>query len=108
MSDNIFEKLKRSDFSPATVREIIQSAYAEKISRIFLEDEQLHYLAPVLDELGLDYFLSPKKYILIKMLAREVFPTVSENWFRLLLQTEHSWSILEKGKKNYYMLVNLI
>ena len=63
MSDNIFEKLKRFNFSPATVREIIQSAYAKKISRIFLEDEQLHYLAPVLDELGLDYFLSPKKYI---------------------------------------------
>ena len=87
MSDNIFEKLKRSDFSPATVREIIQSAYAEKISRIFLEDEQLHYLAPVLDELGLDYFLSPKKYIFNQDVGkggfsnsiRKLVPTTSPN-----------------------------
>ena len=63
MIENIFEKLKQSEFTPAILREIIQSANTDKISRIFLEDEQLHHLAPILDELGLEFFLSPKKYI---------------------------------------------
>jgi len=63
VSNNIVKKLKSSEFSPATIREIIQSAHTGKISRIFLEDEQLHNMAPVLDELCLEYFLSPEKYI---------------------------------------------
>jgi hypothetical protein len=34
-----------------------------KISRIFLDDRQLHVVSPVLDDLGLTFFLSPDKYL---------------------------------------------
>ena len=33
------------------------------MSRIFLNDEQLHIVAPVLEELELKFFLSPQKYL---------------------------------------------
>ena len=73
MIENIFEKLKQSEFTPTTFREIIQSAHTDKISRIFLEDEQLHLLAPILDDLGLEFFLSPKKYIFVQDVGKGGF-----------------------------------
>ena len=60
---DIVEGLLELGLSAATVREILQSALAKKTSRIFLNDRQLFLAAPILDALGIRFFLSPQKYL---------------------------------------------
>lgn len=55
--------LLSAKLSPSSVREIIQSVYTNKITRIFLNDKQLALVAPILDALSLEFYLSPQKYL---------------------------------------------
>ena len=59
--------LKFSDeinLSPSFVREIIQSIETSKITRSFLNDEDLYACSQVFDELGLKMFISSVKFLI--------------------------------------------
>lgn len=60
---DVITKLQKEGLSAATVREILQSAIGQKVSRIFLNDRQLLSISFIFDHLGLRFFVSKQKYL---------------------------------------------
>ena len=60
---NMITDLFDAGLSPSVVREIIELKHGKRVSRLFLDDEQLLKASTVFDKAKLKYFLSPGKII---------------------------------------------